>query len=582
MVKNKDERRKDIEDQFPVWQRKTLGAHFAERANMFPHRPLLLTDESTYTYTEVWEESLKTAKALIALGVKRRDHVAILLDNKPTFMSLKIAISLVGAVCVPINTMLKEEELAYTLRQSDTKWLFFHQIIKKVNYMEMLDRLIHQQNLAVDNEKQQIQEAVYLPNQGSTSTNDHFVAWEHFLSAATTVSDAVVNERIRLSEYPDEVADIIYTSGTTGLPKGVMLTHQMELRCAFSTALSRAFEDGRRIFTTLPMYHVFAYIEGVLAASYVGGALILTTDAKPRSVLALMEKTRATDYLCVPSMLLSILHYPDLKKYDLSALFSLMCAAAPAPIPVWQQAKRELGLTEICSAYGGTEASAATVHTEVGDPIETVATRVGRIKPGGSSGLPEFGGANTAYKVVDPFSKQEVDPGSPGELTVRGNLVTNGYYNKPKETAAVIDKDGWFHSGDLGRIDENGYLEFLGRSKDLYIVSGENVAPKEVEEVISANKAIKQVYVVGVPHALTGEIGAAFVELKQGAALTRHEIVNLCRQQLAKFKVPRYVWFIEEDDWPYTGNGKLQKFRLVEMAKQHLENRAANRKMVKK
>ena len=580
MVKNKIERRKDIENQFPVWERKTLGAHFAERAKKYPHRPLLLTNERAHSYAEVWNESIKTAKALLAIGVKRRDHIALLLDNKPEFISLKVAISLVGAVCVPINTMLQEDELEYTLRQSDTKWLFFHQTIKKVDYMEMLDRLIKQ--VKNNNEKKQIEQAIYISNQRAANTTNDFVKWEQFLSNATSISDEVMEERIHNSEYPDEVVDIIYTSGTTGLPKGVMLTHQMVLRCAFSTALSRAFEDGRRIFTTLPMYHVFAYIEGILAASYVGGAIVLTTDPKPRSVLALMEKTRATDYLCVPSMLLSILHYPDLKKYDLSALFSLMSAAAPAPIPVWKQAKHELGLTEICAAYGGTEASAATVHTEVGDPIEIVSTRVGRIKPGGSSGLPEFGGANIEYKVVDPYTRETIDPGTQGELVVRGNLVTKGYYNKPDETAAVIDKDGWFHSGDLGRIDEHGYLEFLGRSKDLYIVSGENVAPKEIEEVISTHDAIKQVYVVGVPHALTGEIGAAFVELKPEAELNRREIVTLCRQQLAKFKVPRYVWFIQEEDWPYTGNGKLQKFRLVEIAKAYLKNRAARKERLSK
>ncbi|WP_343271922.1 AMP-binding protein [Lentibacillus songyuanensis] len=581
MVKSVTERRREIERQFPTWERKTLGAHFAERAQKFPDRPLLLTTDREYTYRQVWNDSLNIAKALMAMGINRRDHVALLMENKLEYMPLKIAISLVGAVCVPINTMLREEELEYTLRQSDTNWLFFHQTIKKTNYAAIIGRLINQDKLQdIDGEKS-LKKAVCIPNQAATITDGNFVVWKDFLAKAQSTSEDALQKRIHDSEYPDEVVDIIYTSGTTGLPKGVMLTHDMILRCAFSTALSRAFEDGRRVFTTLPMYHVFAYIEGILSATYVGGSLILTTESTPKSMLTLMEKTQATDFLGVPSMLLSILHYPDVKKYDLTSLFSLLCAAAPAPIPVWKQATQVLGLTEICSAYGGTEASASTVHTEVGDPLEVVSTRVGRMKPGGSSGLAEFGGSNTQYKVVDPFTKKDINPGTPGELAVRGNIVTKGYYKKPEETVAAIDKDGWFHTGDLGRIDDHGYIEFLGRSKDLYIVSGENVAPKEVEEVISTHDAVKQVYVVGVPDAITGEIGAAFVELKSGKQLERRDIVYLCREQLAKFKVPRYVWFIDEKDWPYTGNGKLQKFRLVEMAKQYLGKNARNKEEVK-
>ncbi|MBX6394985.1 MAG: AMP-binding protein, partial [Alicyclobacillaceae bacterium] len=366
------------------------------------------------------------------------------------------------------------------------------------------------------------------------------------------------------------VSDIIFTSGTTGLPKGVMLTHDMFLRCAYSTTLSRAFEDGRRIFTPLPYYHVFAYVEGLLAVSFVGGAMISMPQFHPRQSLALMERYKATDFLCVPSMLVAILNHPERDQFDLSSLRALMCAAAPAPVPIWERAVRELGVEEICTAYGGTEATASTVHTEVGDPIEIIVTRVGRIKPAGSSGLPEFGGANVQYKVVDPFTGEDLPEGSVGELAVRGNTVTRGYYKKPEETAAAIDKDGWFRTGDLGRIDEKGYLEFLGRSKEMYKVSGENVSPKEVEEVISRHPAVNQVYVVGVPDPLTSEAGAAFIELKPGTTCTRREILHWCQERLAKFKIPRHIWFVEPGTWPMTGTGKIQKFRLQEIAKERL------------
>jgi fatty-acyl-CoA synthase len=254
-----------------------------------------------------------------------------------------------------------------------------------------------------------------------------------------------------------------------------------------------------------------------------------------------------------------------------------MCAAAPAPVSVWQRAIDVLKLTEICTGYGGTEVTASTAHTEIGDAVETVVTRVGRIKPGGAGGLPEFGGANVQYKTVDPATGEDLPPGAVGELAVRGNIVTRGYYNKPEETFAAIDKDGWFRTGDLGRLDERGYIELLGRSKEQYKISGENVSPKEVEDVINKHPAVAQAYVVGVKDPATVETGAAFVELRPGHTCTRAEILEHCREHLAKFKVPRHVWFVTAAEWPLTGNGKIQKFRLKEMAEQRLAERGRSK-----
>ncbi|MCY0876911.1 MAG: AMP-binding protein, partial [Firmicutes bacterium] len=196
-------------------------------------------------------------------------------------------------------------------------------------------------------------------------------------------------------------------------------------------------------------------------------------------------------------------------------------------------------------------------------------------KPGGVSGLPEFGGANIQYKTIDPFTQLDLDPGDIGELVVRGNHVTKGYYNKPDETAAVIDKDGWLRTGDLGRMHEGGYIELLGRSKELYKISGENVAPKEVEDVISRHPAIAQAYVIGVKDVMTSETGAAFIELRAGATCTRRELIDYCQERLARFKVPRYFWFMEADQWPMTGTGKIQKFRLQEIAEKRLLERGS-------
>lgn len=557
-------RRRKLEERVPVWPRHTLASHFEAASREFPQRPLLLLDDRVLTYADVWSQAQELARALLANGVKRREHVAVLMANVPEFVALRLAIATVGAVCVPLNSMLRRDELAYILDQSDAGWLFLHQSIGSARHADAVREIL------ADVPKELRLRVVCIPTEGA-DVDASFESWQAFTSRGGQASVEELDRRRAASRYPDEVADIVYTSGTTGQPKGVLLTHDMLLRCAFSSALSRAFEDGRRIFTALPLYHVFGYVEGLLGCTYVGGGLVMAPAFTPRGALRLIQQHQASDMLCVPSMLVAMLNDPQRGAFDASSLNALMCAAAPTPVPVWEAAVEAFGLTELCTGYGGTEATAATVHTEIGDPIERVATRVGRIKPGGSSGLPEYGGANSQYKVVDPFTGEDLADGAVGELAVRGNFVTRGYYRKPAETAAAIDVDGWFHTGDLGRIDDDGYLEFQGRSNEMFKVSGENVAPKEVEEVVSQHPAVSQVYVVGISDAQTTEAGAAFVELKPGASCERRDIIEWCQQRLARFKVPRRVWFLEAADWPMTGTGKIQKFKLRALAEERLK-----------
>ncbi|HLS06854.1 MAG TPA: class I adenylate-forming enzyme family protein, partial [Bacillota bacterium] len=372
------------------------------------------------------------------------------------------------------------------------------------------------------------------------------------------------------SMYPDEIAIIMYTSGSTGQPKGVMLSHDHLLRCAYSTCYSRAIEQGRITFAALPFYHCFAIVEGLLAMSFVGGALISANRFSPLSALEQMEKYQVNDFLCVPSMLIPLLNEPSVKDFDLTHLFAMWCGAAPAPATVWQKAQDILGMTEIITGYGQTEVTSSGVTTEIGDSIERIVSRVGRPKLGGIAGLAEFNGSTVEYKTIDPETGEDLSNGMIGEFAVRGNTVTHGYYNKPLETAATIDKDGWLRTGDVGIIDENGYLEHLGRSNDLYKVSGELVAPREVEEVIVKHPAVNQVFIVGVPDRITTEAGAAFIELKSGESIDRKEIIDWCKEKVSRFKIPRHVLFIEPSDWPMTSTGKVQKFRLEAMAKERL------------
>jgi fatty-acyl-CoA synthase len=564
-----EERRRRLTEAFPEWQRRTIADHFAIQCKKYSERPLLFMPDEIVTYAGMWQRAWSIAKALLAVGVRRREHVAILMTNDVDYVALLVAISIVGAVAVPLNTMLQREELEYMILQSDTNWLVLHQLASGQNHAEAISEIWAKQHA---DSQTQLRQAICIRNQGEPIP-DIFMSWEDFIGKGAAISDGELGARWAASRYPDEVAAIIYTSGSTGLPKGVMLTHDMMLRSGFATCLCRALEDGRRIFAPLPMYHVYFLEEGLFAASFVGGAMITCLSFAPLASLQLMEKYAANDFLAVPSMLVSILNHPKVASFHLSALYALLCCAAPSPVPLWQKAVEILGVTEIGTGCGGTEASSTTMLTEIGDSLEIISSRVGKVKQAGPAGVPEFQHASVTYKVIDVETGLDLPQGSVGELVVRGNVVTRGYYKKPAETARTIDKDGWLCSGDLGRIDENGYIQLLGRSKNLYKVSGETVAPKEVEDVISLHSAVTQVYIVGVPDALTTEIGAAFVELKADAACTAREIVDWCKNRVARFKVPRYVWFLTSDEWPLTGTGKIQKFRLQEIAKERIVNR---------
>lgn len=559
-------RRAALEQNYPAWPRYTIADHFAKICQDFDERPFVHIPNTSATYGETWSNARRYAKAFLQLGVKRRDHIAILMENDTSYPALMIAASLVGAVFIPVNTMLGKDELAYILAQSNSRFLVMHQSIKGKHPSETVSSLLDDADFCTGSK---LEFVICIENEDFT-TDERFIPWQAFCQRAEEIQDDALDERWQASAYPDEVAALIYTSGSTGKSKGVMLTHDMILRCSYSTCMSRAIEDGRVTFAALPFYHCFNIIEGIFAMSFVGGTLIAPNKFTPLSALQMMEKFQANDFLCVPSMLVPLLNHPRVAAFDLSHLFACWCGAAPAPGPVWKKAIEILGLTEILTGYGQTEVTSSGVTTELGDPIERITTRVGRPKLGGVCGLPEFEGSTVQYKTIDRDTGEDLPAGDVGELAVRGNTVTHGYYKKPEETASTIDKDGWLRTGDVGRMDENGYIEVLGRSKEMYKISGELVAPREVEEVIITHPAVDQVYIVGVGDSMTTEAGAAFVILKAGKECTRRDIINWCSARIARFKVPRHVWFVSDSDLPLTSTGKVKKMRLQEIAEEKL------------
>lgn len=564
-----EERRGALEERFPEWPRHTVAEHFSKMCHQYADRPYIYIEDEIVTYWDVWTEARQYAKSFLKLGVKRREHIAVLMENDAVYPSLMIAASMVGAVFIPINTMLSRDELGYILQQSDSRYLLIHDRIKGNDTAGIIKDLLDDPDF---HEASLLKQVICLLTEDRLA-DQRFIDWQDFRASGRAISDTELEERSKASAYPDEVSQIMYTSGSTGKPKGVMLTHDHLLRCSYSTCLSRAIEDGRTTFAPLPFYHCFAIVEGILAMSFVGGSLISASRFSPLSALQKMEKHQANDFLCVPSMLVPLLNEPRLPEFDLSSLFAMWCGAAPAPVHVWENAVNTLGMTEICTGYGQTEVTSSGVTTEMDDPIERIATRVGRPKLGGVCGLPEYTGSTVEYKTTDPDTGEDLDSGSVGALVIRGCTVTHGYYNKPEETARAIDKDGWLRTGDVGRIDENGYIELLGRTGDLYKVSGELVAPREVEEVIAEHLAVNQVFIVGVPDQITTEAGAAFIELKPGESSVRRDIIDWCSSRVARFKIPRHVWFVEASDWPLTSTSKVQKFRLKEMAEERLEKK---------
>lgn len=564
------ERRKALFEAYDEWPIPSLGMHYQEMARKYGDRPLIMTENETYTYQEVWNHAKDYAKSLLGQGVKAGDHVAILMSNRPEYLFLTISCWAIGAISIPINTMLREEELHYILDQSDSTWLFMEQSAGGVAHATSVSRIYRQ--IAEDGHKTGMKGVICIQNTDQP-LDERFVAWDTSFDEAIHVSDDQWQASLEHADTPDQIANIMYTSGSTGKPKGVIITHDMFLRSGYSSAISRAYEDGRRVFSPLPFYHIFVQAEGIVGLTFTGGALIITDQFSPTDALSLMEKHEATDFFCVPVMLVALLNQPDVHQYNLDALKGMLCASTPAPVHVWKEAAEKLGIPEISTGYGSTEVVGAVVHTEPGDSVETMATRVGRPKPANPSGVPAFDYLNVQMKTVDPDTRADLPEGSVGELTVRGNFITYGYYKMPEATEQVIDQDEWFRTGDVCRFDENGYMELMGRSNEMFKVSGENVAPKEVEDVLSEHEAVNQAYVVGVSDAMTNETGAAFVELKPDENSSRRELVDYCRDRLARFKVPRYIWFLTASELPMSGNGKVQKMKLAEMAENNVSER---------
>ncbi|PRZ42732.1 fatty-acyl-CoA synthase [Antricoccus suffuscus] len=547
------ERRQALETRWGAWTSTTLSGRFDMVAERFGDRPFVITDEATQTYAEVAAQSQRIAGGLADLGVRRGDRVAILIDNRAEFVPVKIAVARAGAVAVPLNFQYKAEELQAALAHSEAKVLVTIGHSMATDFLDALDAIAPGWETAGGGATLPTLEYVVVVGGG----RDGALSLTDVAARGTDITPPETD--------PDSICDIVFTSGTSGHPLAAMLTHDMVLRSAYGSAYHRGFADGWRICFALPMYHVFGYVEGLLAAMFVGGAVVPRQVFNPRTLLEAVAREHVNEVLFVPTMTVGVVEEAAQRAYDLSSLESVFSAAAPAPVWLWERVQRELAPRTVYTGYGQTEVSAATALTMPGDALEVVSETVGACKLGGAAATEGYDGRLAQYRTVDPFTGEPLPDGAEGELSVRGPIVTRAYHADPERTAGMIE-DGWLRTGDLGSVGADGYLRLTGRARELYKCGGELVAPKEVEDVINRFPGVGQAYVAGVPDERMGEVGAAWVVPDGDAVLDPEVLRRHCRTHLAAFKIPRMITIVAAADLPTTATGKVQKYRLAQSA----------------
>lgn len=375
--------------------------------------------------------------------------------------------------------------------------------------------------------------------------------WDDVIEIGEQVTDGELDDRLALLD-PDDVVNMQYTSGTTGFPKGVMLTHSNLIGNAYSVADCMRLTSADRLCIPVPLFHCFGCSLGTMTCLVSGATMVPVERFNPIVVLETIEKEKCTALHGVPTMFITELEVLKNTEYDLTTLRTGIMAGSNCPEEVMKAVMEKMGMDEITITYGQTESSPGITMTRTGDSLERRVGTVGKALPG------------VEVKIVDPETGENVEAGVQGEICTRGYHVMKGYYKMPEATSAVVGRDGWLHTGDLGIMDEEGYLRVTGRIKDMIIRGGENIYPREIEEFLYTNDKVKDVQVVGVPSVKYGEEVMAFIQLRENTYGTEQEIKDFCEGKIAGYKIPRYISFVA--NYPTTASGKIQKYKLREQA----------------
>jgi len=546
-------RRAAIALRHPVWEKLTLDRYLDRAAQDFAAQPLVLTDEVILTYSDIVDQSRRIAAAFTVLGVGAGQRVGVVMANYPVTVPLLFAIWRIGAVAVPMNTLYRPHELEFAVREAGCALLVIMKRFGSRSYVADLDARIPGWR------------------QGQSQA---FPALRHVLVYDDTEPEAFLQafpfigtEEIQSPKIgPDDAAVIMFTSGTTGSPKGVVQTHDNLLRAAYAGAYHQAFDEGRRAVFSLPLYHSFGLVVGLLSGLVAGGSIVPLLKFEPDVMLTAIEQHRATFLMGVPTMTIALMEQAKRKHYDLSSLTAIHSAAAPTPSWVWRDIQQTFGCDEVFTSYGQTETTATIICTRPGDPIDIVSATQGCIVEAGIAGIPEEEGRIAAFKTIDPETCMDLPWGTAGELCTRGPMNSKGYFKRPEETAKIMLPGGWLRTGDLGQFRPDGNLFLTGRSKELYKSKGELVSPKELEQILTTHSAIAQAFLISMPDDRWGECGCAWIVRNPGHRIEAEAVIAYLSERVERYKMPRDVWFIEADELPKTGTGKVQKHLLKEMA----------------
>ncbi len=532
---------------------RTLGDWLEHWARETPDKEYIVYSDRDlrFTWKKFNERVDHMARGLIAIGVTRGSHVGIWAQNVPDWLTFLYATAKIGAVAVTVNTSYRTEELRYLMNNSDMHTLCMTDGVPGSNYTDIIYELLPELKTTQRGKLRSehfpaLKNVVYI---GQEKYRGMYNTAEVLLLGKSVPDDEL--RRLRALTRCDDVVNMQYTSGTTGFPKGVMLTHHNIVNNGYLTGLHMQFTPEDKCCICVPLFHCFGVVLATMCCLTHGSTQVMVERFDPLVTLASIHRERCTVLHGVPTMFISMLHHPMFPMFDMHSLRTGIMAGALCPEELMRQVNEQMFM-DLTSVYGMTETSPGMTQSRVDDPFEVRLATVGSDY--------EF----TEVKVLDPETGKECPVGVAGEMCCRGYNVMKGYYKNPEATAQVIDDNGFMHSGDLGVKDAQGNYRITGRIKDMIIRGGENISPKEVEEYLYRMPGVRDVQVIAVASPRYGEDVGAFIIQKEGFGLTTEDVRDYCKGQIAKYKIPRYVFFV--DAFPMTGSGKIQKFRLREMA----------------
>lgn len=530
----------------------TIGEMFNASAEKYADNDALIVIHQNIrlNYRELKQAVDAAAKAFIAIGVKRGDRVGIWSPNCAEWVITQFATAKIGAILVNINPAYRSAELQHALMHSGTQVLITAEVFKASKYTEIIESLIPELKLAQASElnSEQLPALKHIVCLAETK-HPGMTRWQDFINEASAVSDDALIALESELQFDDAI-NIQYTSGTTGRPKGATLSHHNILNNGFFVTESMNFSEADRLVIPVPLYHCFGMVMGNLGCISHGATMIYPDEGfDPLSVLKTVQAEKATALYGVPTMFIAMLEHERFAEFDLSSLRTGIMAGSICPAPVMKSVNSRMHMQEVQIAYGMTETSPVSTQTSARDPFDKQVTTVGRTQP------------HIESKIIDPANGKIVDRGVTGELCTRGYSVMLKYWNNDEATAEAIDQTGWMHTGDLATMDEDGFIQIVGRIKDMVIRGGENIYPKEIEEYLYQHPAIVDVQVIGIPDKKYGEELVAWIRLSNDADdVTEDTIRDYCKEGITHYKVPRYIRFV--DEFPMTVTGKIQKFKM--------------------